>query len=53
MVMQPGAAAGRFEPWRLAVGQLSQEQIVAALTVVLLLGFSLGLQGFATCCQLS
>ena len=48
MVMQPGAAAGRFEPWRLAVGQLSQEQIVAALTVVLLLGFSLGLQGFAT-----
>ena len=48
MVMQPGAAAGRLEPWRLAVGQLSQEQIVAALTVVLLLGFSLGLPGFAT-----
>ena len=48
MVMQPGAAASKFEPWRLAVGQLSQEQIVAALTVVLLLGFSLGLQGFAT-----
>ena len=48
MTMQPGATAGRLEPWRLAVGQLSQEQIVAALTVVLLLGFSLGLQGFAT-----
>ena len=34
MVMQPGAAASKVEPWRLAVGQLSQEQIVAAAFVV-------------------
>src|ERR1700735_5931766 len=52
MTMQPDATAGRLEPWRLAVGGLSQEQIVAALTVVLLLGFSLGLPGFATTANL-
>jgi ribose transport system permease protein len=48
MAMQSGVATGGVRPWRLALGGLSQEQIVGALTLVLLIGFALALHGFAT-----
>jgi ribose transport system permease protein len=52
MAMQSSIAAGRHRQWRDALGRLSQEQVVAAFTVVLLIGFALGLHGFATTANL-
>src|SRR5271168_2740717 len=52
VAIQSSSAAGSHRTWRFALGRLSQEQIVAALTVVLLLVFGLGLQGFATTANL-
>jgi ribose transport system permease protein len=52
MAIQSSLAAGRLGQWRLALGRLTQEQIVAALTLVLLIGFGLGLRGFATTANL-
>ena len=48
MATQSSIAAGTLGQWRLALGRLTQEQIVAALTLALLIGFGLGLRGFAT-----
>lgn len=48
MAMQSGTAPGGTTPWRHVLGRLSQEQIVAALTVLLLIVFAVALPGFAT-----
>ncbi|HYM04693.1 MAG TPA: ABC transporter permease [Stellaceae bacterium] len=47
MAMQTGVAPQKAAPWRHTLGRLSQEQIVAAITVALLLAFALALPGFA------
>ena len=47
MAMQSGVAPEKATPWRHTLGRLSQEQIVAAITVVLLLAFASALPGFA------
>ncbi len=41
------AAPGKTAPWR-GLGRLSQEQVVAAITILLLIVFALALPGFAT-----
>jgi ribose transport system permease protein len=41
-------APRKTEPWRRSLGRLSQEQVVAAITILLLIVFALGLPGFAT-----
>src|ERR1700733_9590448 len=51
MAMQ-STAAGASRSLRHTLGQLSQEEVVAALTVVLLIGFALALPGFATTANL-
>jgi len=48
MAMQSNPAGGTSWSLRHALGRLSQEEVVAALTVVLLIGFALALPGFAT-----
>ena len=48
MAIETGAAPSGLAPWRQSLGRLSQEQIVAAFTIVLLIAFALALPGFAT-----
>ena len=52
MAMQSNTAAGASWSLRHALGRLSQEEVVAAVTVVLLIGFALALPGFATTANL-
>ena len=52
MAMQSNIAAGASRSLRHALGRLSQEEVVAAVTVVLLIGFALALPGFATTANL-
>jgi len=52
MAMQSNTAAGASRSLRHALGRLSQEEVVAAVTVVLLIGFALALPGFATTANL-
>jgi ribose transport system permease protein len=52
VAIQSSAAAEGLRSRRLALGLLSQEQIVGAITIVLLIGFGFGLQGFATTANL-
>src|SRR5580700_213196 len=52
MAMQSSTAAGTERSLRVALGRLSQEEVVAALTVLLLIGFALALPGFATTANL-
>jgi ribose transport system permease protein len=42
------AAPGKTAPWWRNLSRLSQEQVVAAVTVFLLIVFAVGLPGFAT-----
>jgi len=46
MAIQTEATPGRGVPWRHTLGRLSQEQIVVAFTIVLLLVFAVALPGF-------
>jgi ribose transport system permease protein len=48
MAIETGSTPGRAAPWRQTLGRLSQEQIVAGLTITLLVVFALALPGFAT-----
>jgi len=48
MAIETGAAPGGLAVWRQSLGRLSQEQIVAAFTIALLIVFALALPGFAT-----
>ena len=52
MASEATAAFRRAMPWRRRLSRLSQEQIVAAITVVLLVVFALALPGFATTANL-
>jgi ribose transport system permease protein len=48
MAIEATTARGGAAPWRRSLGRLSQEQIVAGITVVLLSVFAVALPGFAT-----
>ena len=52
MAVQSGAARRKAAPWRQSLGLLSQEQIVAGLTLLLLVVFAAALPGFATAANL-
>ncbi len=52
MAIETGAAPGKSAPWRQTLGRLSQEQIVAGLTLLLLIVFAVALPGFATASNL-
>jgi ribose transport system permease protein len=52
MAIQTGTTRDRSAPWRQTLGRLSQEQIVAALTVILLVVFTLTLPSFASASNL-
>jgi len=41
-------ASGKTAPWWRSLNKLSQEQVVAAIVIVLLIVFVLALPGFAT-----
>jgi ribose transport system permease protein len=52
LALETGAAPGKAAPWRQTLAAFSQEQIVAGITLLLLVVFAAALPGFATASNL-